>query len=385
MTRVLQVIDGLRIGGAEIALLGLLELTDHDRFPSYVASVGPADPEFVERVRAVSRGVFVVTGRALWDPRPVLALVSIIRRERIDLVQTHLAGADVQGGLAAWLTGRPTVSVLQSVAEDRAGYSRPRRIIADFATRHLADRFVAVSEAVKESHVAELGIAPDRFSVLPNIPVRAFLLGDRFDPTHKRRELGINDSPMISVASRLAQPKDHETFLRSLPAVVEAHPRLRAFILGDGPLRDHLVSLCRDLGLGDNVVFAGARLDALEIIGASDVFCHPTLYEGFPLAPAEAMAMAVPVVATGVSGVLELIDDGRTGILVPPQDPVALARALDELLADPQRRHLLGHEAQESIRLRLDPNAWIRAVEQVYVQAVAQPRGRRRRFNRRAS
>jgi glycosyltransferase involved in cell wall biosynthesis len=70
---------------------------------------------------------------------------------------------------------------------------------------------------------------------------------------------------------------------------------------------------------------------------------------------------------------------------VPPQDPVALARALDELLADPERRHLLGHKAQEAIRLRLDPNAWIRAVEQVYVEAVAEPRARRRRPNRRAS
>jgi glycosyltransferase involved in cell wall biosynthesis len=292
MSRVLQVIDGLRIGGAETVLLGLLELTDHDRFPTYVASVGPTDPEFVERIRASSRGVFVVTGRALWDPRPVLALVSIIRRERIDLVQTHLAGADVQGGLAAWLTGRPAVSVLHSVAEDRASYTRPRRLLADFATRHLADRIVAVSEAAKESHVTELGVVPDRFTVLPNVPVMAYLLGDRFDRSQKRRELGVDDSPLISVASRLERPKDHETFLRSLPAVVDANPRMRVFILGDGPLREHLVALCTDLGLGDNVVFAGARLDAVEIVGASDVFCHPTLYEGFGLALAEAMALA---------------------------------------------------------------------------------------------
>jgi glycosyltransferase involved in cell wall biosynthesis len=385
MSRVLQVIDGLRIGGAEIALLGLLELTDHDRFPSYVASVGPTDQEFVDRVRASSRGVFFVTGRALWDPRPVLALVSIIYREQIDLVQTHLAGADVQGGLAAWLTRRPAVSVLHSVADDRASYSRGRRILADFATRHLADRIVAVSEAAKESHVTELGVAPDRFTVLPNVPVKAYLLGDSFDRSRKRRELGVDDSPMISVASRLERPKDHETFLRSLPAVVDANPRLRVFILGDGPLRNHLVSLCKDLGLGDAVVFAGARLDAVEVIGASDLFCHPTLYEGFGLALAEAMALAVPVVATGVSGVIELIDDGRTGSLVPPQDPVALARALNELLADPERQRRLGHDAQESMRLRLDPDAWVRAMEEVYVEAVAQPRSRRRRSKRRAS
>lgn len=385
MIRVLQVIDGLRIGGAETVLLGLLQLTDHDRFPTYVASVGPTDPEFAERIRALSRGLFVVTGRGLWDPRPVLALASIIRRERIDLVQTHLAGADVEGGFAARLTGRPAVSVLHSVAEDRASYNRPRHILADFATRHFAERLVAVSEVVKESHVTELGVAPDRFSVLPNAPVGAYLLGERFDRMEKRRELSVGDSLVISVASRLDRPKDHETFLRSLPAVVDAHPGVRVFILGDGPLRDHLVGVCADLDLGDNVVFTGARLDAVEIIAASDVFCHPTLYEGFGLALAEAMALAVAVVATGVSGVVELVDDGRTGLLVPPQDPVALARALNQLLADPGRRRLLGRRAQESIRSRFDPDDWIEAVERIYVEAVEQPGARSRRSSPSAS
>jgi glycosyltransferase involved in cell wall biosynthesis len=385
MTRVLQVIDGLRIGGAEIVLLGLLELTDHERFPTYVASVGPTDPEFLERVRVSSRGVFVVTGRALWDPRPVFALASIIRREQIDLVETHLAGADVQGGLAAWLTRRRAVSVLHSVADDRASYGRARRLLADFATRHLADRIVAVSEAVKESHVTQLGVAPDRVTVLPNVPVAAYLLGDGFDRTKKRGELAVGDAPVISVASRLERPKDHETLLRSLPAVVEVHPRLRVFILGDGPLHDHLVSLCKDLRLDDNVVFAGARPDAVEFIGASDVFCHPTLYEGFGLALAEAMVLAVPVVTMRVSGVIELIDDGRTGVLVPPQDSVALAQSLNELLANPQRRRFLGREAQKSIRLRFNPDDWIRAVEQVYIEAAARRRPRRKPPNRRAS
>jgi glycosyltransferase involved in cell wall biosynthesis len=385
VSRILQVIDGLRIGGAETVLLGLLELTNHDLFPTYVASVGPTDSEFLERVRVVSPGVFVVTGRALWDPRPVLALASIIRREQIHLVQTHLAGADVQGGLAAWLTGRPAVSVLHSVAEDRAGYGRRRRILADFATRHLADRIVAVSEAAKESHVTELGIPPDRFVVLPNVPVSAYLLDRHFDRSQKRRALGIGDSPVISVASRLVESKDHETFLRSLPMVVAEHPRVRVFLLGDGPLRRRLVALCTELGLDDNVVFTGYRLDAVEFVAASDVFCHSTFYEGFGLALAEAMALAVPVVATGVPGVVELVNDGRTGLLVPPQDPVALARALNELLANPERRRLLGHEAQRSIRSRYDPDAWVKAVEQVYVEALAQTRRGRRRSSRQAS
>ena len=377
MTRVLQVIDGLRIGGAETVLLGLLELTDHDRFPTYVASVGPTDDAFVERVASASRGVFVVTGRGLKDPRPVARLISIIRRERIDLVQTHLAGADFQGGLAARLTGRPVVAVLHSVADDRATYRMRRRVLAKFATRHLADRLVAVSEAAKATHVSELGIPPDRFVVLPNVPVSAYLLDEDFDPVQKRRELGIGDAPLVTLAARLVDSKDHETLLRSLPAVVSERPQVRVFILGDGPLRERLAALSSELGLEDNVVFAGARLDAVEIIASSDVFCQPTLYEGFGLALAEAMALGVAVVATGVSGVLELVEDGRTGLLVPLRDPVALARALSELLGDPERRRQLGAAARQSTRSRYDPDAWVAAVERVYAGAVSNQRRRR--------
>src|SRR4029450_8064259 len=100
---------------------------------------------------------------------------------------------------------------------------------------------------------------------------------DRFDRSQKRRELGVDDSPLISVASRLERPKGHETFLRSLPAGVDANPRMRVFILGDGPLREHLVALCTDLGLGDNVVFAGARLDAVAIVGRTHSLCTASL------------------------------------------------------------------------------------------------------------
>src|SRR5262245_61418260 len=371
MTRVLQVIDGLRIGGAETVLLGLLELTDHDRFPTYVASVGPTDEAFVERVAAASRGVFVVTGRGLWDPRPVARLVSIIRRERIDLVQTHLAGADFQGGLAARLTGRPAVAVLHSVAGDRAGYRRSRRVLADFATRHLAGRIVAVSDVAKQSHVSELGVAQERVTVLPNVPVAAYVLDEGFDRMRKRQELGVGDAPVVSVASRLERPKDHETFLRALPAVVKSHPRLRAVVLGDGPLRSELLALSRGLGLEEHVLFTGARLDAVEVVAAGDVFCHPTLYEGFGLAVAEAMAVGVPVVATRVSGVVDLVEDGSTGVLVPPQDPAALGRALDDLLSDPERRRALGERGRRSIRSRYDPQAWVSSVEHVYAAAVA--------------
>jgi glycosyltransferase involved in cell wall biosynthesis len=387
MTRVLQVIDGLRVGGAETMLLGLLELADDKRTAMYVASVGPSHPELVERVRANSRGLYLVESRGLWDPRTLISLIAIIRRERIDLVQTHLAGGDFQGGLAARLTGRPAVAVLHSVARDRGSYGRVRGILANLATRRFADRIIAVSEVVKKSHIDRLGIPAERFVVIPNIPVAALLLDERFDRDKKRRELGVSDSPLLTTASRLDRPKDQQTLLAALPLVLAAHPDLTVLVIGDGPMREELERLTRELGVEASVTFAGVRLDAVELIAASDVFCHPTLYEGFGLAVAEAMTLGVPVVASRVAGVVELVADGRTGILVPPENPVALAEALTGLLGDAERRRRLGAGGRQAVVARFDSGAWLRQVEAIYDELLQQRRGWLRRLgsaNRRA-
>ncbi len=377
-TRVLQVIDGLRVGGAENVLLGLLELADEARLPMFVASVGPNDPRLAERVRAVSRDLFLLEARGLWDPRTVAALISIIRAQRIEVVQTHLAGADFQGGLAARLTGRPCVSVLHSVVRDRRTYGRARRLLANLATRHLADRIVAVSCAVKDSHVEELGIPSGRIVVIPNIPAAALLLDEHFDRERKRMELGLGESPVVTTAGRLDLPKDHRTLLRALPRVLEAWPDLIVLVIGGGSLREALESTARELGVERSVIFTGIRLDAVEAIAASDVFCHPALYEGFGLALAEAMAVGTPVVASKVSGIVELVENGRTGILVEAENPDALSGALIELLGDSGRRRRLAEEARAEIAARFDAGEWMRRIEDVYAEVVRLRRERPR-------
>jgi glycosyltransferase involved in cell wall biosynthesis len=277
--------------------------------------------------------------------------------------------------------------VLHSVARDRRSYGRVRGILANLATRRFADRIIAVSEAVKKSHIDRLGIPAERFVVIPNIPVAALLLDERFDRDKKRQELGVGDPPLLTTAARLDRPKDQQTLLAALPRVLAAHPDLTVFVIGDGPMREELERLTRELGVEANVTFAGVRLDAVELIAASDVFCHPTLYEGFGLAVAEAMALGVPVVASRVAGVVELVADGRTGILVPPENPVALAEALTGLLGDPERRRRLGAEGRQAVVARFDSGDWLRQVEAIYDELLQQRRGWLRRLgsaNRRA-
>lgn len=367
---VLQVIDGLRVGGAQSVVLALLRLHDRERFRMVTANVGAHDPALVERF-AEAGEVALVEGGPLWDPRGLASLLGVIRRHRIDVVHTHLAAADVLGGFAARLTRTASIATLHNVAEDRRRYRRERRLLADIATRRLSDRLVAVGEAVFESHVRLLGVAPERMTVIPNVPVAPLLLPAGFDRAAKRAELGLGREPVIATVARLDDTKDQDTLVRALPEVAASHPGISALVVGEGLRRPALERLAREVGAEESVRFLGRRMDAVEIMASCDVVCHPThSFEGLPIALLDAMSLGLPVVASAVEGVDELIEPERNGLLVPPRDPAALAAALVRLLADPAGRARLGNGARDRIEREYDPHAWMRAVEAEYVDAV---------------
>ena len=211
--RVLQVIDGLEVGGAQTVLLALLRLGREHGWEQWVANVGRRwDPRLLEQARTSSRGVVWRSGRAMWDLRSPLALGRAIVRHDIDVVHSHLGSAELHGGLAARLLGRRAVATLHSVhegrARDRGGFPPVRRRLADLATRRLAHGLIAVSRSVKDSYVEEVGVPADRIVVLPNaLPPAA-------PPTpeqrrRKRAELGAAGGTLASSVSRLTHVRDH--------------------------------------------------------------------------------------------------------------------------------------------------------------------------------
>jgi glycosyltransferase involved in cell wall biosynthesis len=345
--RVLQVIDGLTIGGAESVVLAMLELADRRRVEMYLANVGGEyDDELLERALAAGARWTLPRGRALWDLRSLVSLVRTILRHDIDLVHTHLAGADVLGGLAGKLTRRPVVTTLHSVAAFRETYRRERRALSDFAVRRLADRVVAVSTAVRDSYVEALGIRAGRFVVLPNVPLAELLLPAGFDRERKRQSLGVADRAVVVTASGLKPFRDHATLLRAVPAVAARRPDLSVLIVGEGPEEASLRALARELGVEAQVTFLGPRFDAVEIVAAADVFCQPTLMEGLSISVLDAMSLGRPVVASSVEGTREIVDDGVSGLLVPPRDADALAAAINHVLGDDARAAALGAALQ---------------------------------------
>jgi glycosyltransferase involved in cell wall biosynthesis len=137
-------------------------------------------------------------------------------------------------------------------------------------------------------------------------------------------------------------------------------------VVGDGPQRAELTQLAQDLGVADAVRFVGYRDDATQIMASSDVLCHATLFEGMPMVVLEAMTLGVPIVATRAQGITDLLDDNRSGLLVPPRDPAALAGAIVRLLASPTLRADLARNAKRSIAEQYNSDVWIARIEGIY-------------------
>lgn len=279
--------------------------------------------------------------RGLWDLKSVARLVAKVKASRADVIHAHMHNAFWAAQAVGWLAqGSRIVYTIQKEGQ-RAGWLELR--IDRALMRGVA--VVASSEGVRESYL-RLGARPRDFRVIHNcIDFSKF----RERVNLVEGELGLTGVPIIGTVGRLLPVKGHRYLLEALPAVLKQHPRTRCVIVGDGPEREALQALARDLGVAEAVTWTGARKDIQNFVPYFDVFAMPSLSEAFGIAAAEAAACGVPVVASAVGGLPEVIQDGLTGFLVPSQDPAALAAKIGLLLSDRSLRERMGSLAERSV------------------------------------
>lgn len=235
----------------------------------------------------------------------------------------------------------------------------------DALTRSRCRAWIAVSEAVRADMVAA-GYPGNAIRVVPNgvdtTAIRPLAAAPR---AALRGRMGIAEGDLLVVGAGVLRPlKGQDVALRAVARSVRDHPRLRLVLLGDGPSRGEFEALAAALGIADRVRFAGLVVDgATDMIAAADVFVHPSRNEAYGIAIAEAMAAGVPVVATRVGGVPEVVRDGETGALVPPDDPEALAAALGAMLADAGLRERFAREGRAAAERDHDIGATVRGYE----------------------
>ena len=276
----------------------------------------------------------------------LIRLWRLLRRDKFDVIEAFTYDSNLLALPLAWLGGIPVrVATHHGIIE---GFPRPlERLHAGIINAGIASVLVCVSNKTLEQ-AAQVGVHRDRMVVIPNgIPAMDSKADERLST---RQEIGLAEGDVLLLSvGRLVYQKGHEFLVSAMGLVSRACPPAKVAICGEGLLRSQLEAQISVLGLADSVKLLGNRNDIERFLESADIFVLPSRWEGLPVALLEAMGMGLPVVATAVEGVEEVVQDHVQGLLVPPEEVEALASALVKLATQPETRRKMGEAARKRI------------------------------------
>ncbi len=337
--RVLQLIDGLKIGGAEVLLR---DLVFGLREAGYQVSVGYSTPGPIqEAIDAMGISLTRLPRIMRVDPGLLMGICRLIRRERPQIVHTHLFKSDFHGRFAARLCGVP---VIVSTVHNIDAWARwaPLGYLYGL-TSHLSDRIIAVSDEVRDFQIRHTGTPALKIITINNGVDISMFENQSERRMSIRKELNLAPSvPVIGIIGRLEPQKDHKTFLQAAVSIKSVLPEAHFLIVGDGSLREELKLRAHALGLLPSVIFCGIRKDIPDLLAAMDLLVFSSRWEGLPVALLEGMASGLPIVSTAVGGIPGAVAGNQTALLVPPENPGELAKACLTVLQDRELARRLG-------------------------------------------
>jgi glycosyltransferase involved in cell wall biosynthesis len=383
--RIAIIIARLNVGGPATHVIELAAGLPRDRFSARLIVGREGRGEAGMHYLAEEKGVEPERVPALsphLGPADLIAffqLLRIFRRWKPDVVHTHTAKAGAVGRVAARCAGVPVI-VHTFHGNVLRGYF-PRLLEGFFreierALSGITDRIVTLGPALK-ADLAEMGIAdPAKIEVVPLGMDLSPLLAIDARRGELRTELGCPaNEPLIGIVGRLVPIKNHRLFLEAARSMVDSGNPARFAVIGDGGLRDFLVQIASEMGISERVRFLGWRKDLVPIYAGLDLLTLTSDNEGTPVALIEGMAAGVPVVATSVGGVGDVVRDGITGRLVPAGDPAALSRAWQAALVETDATERMRREARREVEERFGRERMFFAMSELYEKLVAQKSG----------
>jgi L-malate glycosyltransferase len=381
-TRILKVVPTLMCGGTENQFMTLGRRLDRSRFDVGFACLRRWGP-FVDELGELGiplREYQVTSFRSVHSLALQARLARQIFHGRIDIVHAY----NFYGNVFAIPPARLMASVVIASIRDRSPYLTPMQKRVQRYACQFADRILVNADAVRDWLVDEEGYDPSNIVVIRNgVDMTRFNGAPAADRI--RCELGIpQQARLVVVVSRLARLKGIEHFLEAAAVLKRRYPDVRFLIVGETSPPDpaYLVELQRlaaHLGVADRVTFTGRRSDIPEVLGAADVSVMPSLNEALSNVLLESMAAGAPVVATRVGGTPEALDDGVTGLLVPPGDAGAITAAVARLLDDRALACRLGRTARSVIGERFSVDQMVRSTEDLYTELLERKQQRRAR------
>jgi len=377
--KVLIVINGMGTGGAERSLFEMLPFFRRAGIGSTIACLNRRSEGVEVPTRDRGFDVRFITGGD-WAQR-ALRLRRLIRDARPNLIHTAIFEADVAARLGAVWSDVPVLTSLVNTTYEPVRLTDPAihehklraaKAVDGWTARHLTTHFHAITNAVKQAAVRDLRIDPDAVTVIERGRDPDRLGRPSADRRRRARTaLGLEEgAPVIATVGRQEFQKGQWHLLASMPRVLQAHPGTRVLLAGrSGNASVRLDEVMRTAGLDGHARLLGHRDDVPEILASSDLFVFPSLYEGLGGALIEAMALGLPIVASDLPAIREVVEPGRNAILVPPGSPADLAAAIGTLIDDEPRRRAMGERGrrifEERFTLERSATRMIELVERV--------------------
>jgi glycosyltransferase involved in cell wall biosynthesis len=371
--KIVYLIDGLSMGGAERLTTPILTHLSRAHFDPYVCALQSKDGNpLADEIRALGVQVDCLHIKHLrdWDAMP--RLVGYLRNVGADLVHTQLEAANILGNISAKLLRLPSVCTIHVMPSlEVKTKTKIHQKVEWFCLRRYCDRVISVSEEARQYHIDISGTSPNRVTTIYNgIDLSTFINMDHArERASVRAELGIPpEAPVLVTVAVLRPQKGIQFLIRALPSILASSPRTYYLIVGSGSHHDALIEETNKSGVDEHVVFAGMRTDVPRLLAASDVFVLPTLTEALPTVLAEAMAARLPVVASRVGGIPEMIEEGQNGLLVEAKDLVGLASACTRLLGDAGERAALGGQGWKIVNQKFNIERQVDQLEELYLE-----------------
>jgi glycosyltransferase involved in cell wall biosynthesis len=364
---VLQVCDhlgweGSRMHGVKRLFAWMIPRFDPERYKVSLVSLRKKD---VSEETLESFGVDITyLHKSKFDPATLPALLKVIDRKNIDILHLHGYGATTFGRIAGAMRKLPTILHEHANLTDTPWFQK----IADTALEPATDIAIAVSQSTADFVIKARRIPPEKVKVVYlGVPLEEFSRHRSDEEIEAARaELGIApDDVAIGTVTRLHESKGNSFLVAAARLVLDARPRARFFVIGEGPLRESLEQQARALNLGDRFSFAGFAKDVPRVVSAFDISVFPSLWEGTPLTVFEALAMGKAIVATDADGLLDVLTSEHDAIIVPKRDARSLANGLIRVIDEPETRHRLRAAAAETGK-QYDIRVFVRKMERLY-------------------
>jgi glycosyltransferase involved in cell wall biosynthesis len=363
--KILHISESSETGGAETVVLDIVTHLDQTRFDSTIVLLKTG--WLKEKLEERGLSPILLESHRSYDIGFLKRLCSTIRHHGVDLIHSHLPDANAYSCLAGLWTGVPVLATYHGMLSG-AGEERFSDRAKFFLVRNIAKKSVAVSDALRRELIGKAHFPPDRVQRIYN-GVEWERFDNRFDAIAKKSQLRIGpDDKVVGMIANLKPTKGYEYFIRCCEILSKEYEKIKFLIIGEGTeeFEDNITQKVRKLGLENHLLFLGFREDIAELLQILDVFVLSSLSEGMSLAIVEAMGVGIPVVATKSGGPEELIEDGKTGFLVPPRDEKSLAEKVSLLLKNKELARSMGMSGKSSVREKFSIRAMIGKYENTY-------------------